>query len=119
MLGERGQHVHGQEEQVLREDGHFVEQACVDTVGSLAAGRVGLLDPRPRDVHVEQDQQGAQTQDARVEFVIGAPESVEEEMAVDLFTRVVNIKIQETISQGHRPNSNFGAFDEVRSVLLT
>ena len=69
MLSECGEHVHGQEEQVLGQDGH-IAQPRVDGLPAIFGG--GFLDPRPGDVDVEKDEESAEAKDAGVEFVVGA-----------------------------------------------
>lgn len=67
MLGHRGQDVHGEEEEILAQDGHLGKSGSPFAV---ILDRAGSLDPRPSDVDVEENKKSSEPQDARIEFVI-------------------------------------------------
>jgi len=74
VLRHRGQHVHGEEEKVL-DDNRRRGESGLSMVLVLALlfqrrrrrRRVRFLDPRPRDVHVEQHEERAEAEDRWVE----------------------------------------------------
>jgi len=81
VLRDSCQYVHGEEEEILCQDGHLAESGA-DI--SAAIDHTVFLDPGPRDIDIKQNQQNAQAQDAGVKFVVRAAQPVEEKMAVDL-----------------------------------
>lgn len=69
-----------QEEEVLQQERPVVERAG----GTDAFQRSDLLDTRPCQVYVEEEEKGAKAEDGGVEAVVIAAEAVEEEVAIDL-----------------------------------
>lgn len=75
MLSNCSQDVHGQEEEILRKDRHLGELGAAPAAPSSGARP---LNPCPCNIDIEQNEQNAQSQNARVELVVSATKSVEQ-----------------------------------------